>query len=56
MSNEQRAHDITMLYVELFSRSPEIDENGEYRIDPYLKYKEIYPTVLEKVNKDFPQK
>ena len=23
---------------------------------PYLKYKEIYPTVLEKVNKDFPQK
>lgn len=53
MSNEQRAHDITMLYVELFSRNPQIDENGEYEIDPYSKYCEIYPQVLEKINRDF---
>lgn len=56
MLNEERAHDITMLYVELFSKFPDIDENGENKIDPYSKYKEIYPKVLEKVNKDFPQK
>ena len=55
MSNEQRAHDITMLYVELFSKFPAPDENGETNIDPYLKYKEIYPVVLKKVNQDFPQ-
>lgn len=55
MSNEERAHDITMLYVELFSKFPAPDENGETKIDPYSKYKEIYPAVLENVNKDFSQ-
>lgn len=55
MSNEQRAHDITMLYVELFTNTTVPDKNGNYKIDPYGKYKEIYPAVLEKVNNDFPQ-
>lgn len=55
MSNEQRAHDITMLYVKLFTDTTLPDENGNINIDIYSKYKEIYPVVLEEVNKDFQQ-
>lgn len=55
MSNEQRAHDLTILYVELFSNHPVPDDNGSFNIDPYSKYLEIYPTILEKVNRDFPK-
>ena len=55
MSNEQRAHDITMLYVKLFTDTTLPDENGNIKIDIYSKYREIYPTVLDEVNKDFQQ-
>lgn len=55
MSNEQRAHDITMLYVKLFVNTTLPDENDNINIDIYSKYKEIYPVVLEEVNKDFQQ-
>jgi hypothetical protein len=55
LSNEQRAHDITMLYVKLFTNTTLPDENGNINIDIYSKYKEIYPVVLEEVNKDFQQ-
>ena len=55
MSNEQRAHDLTMLYVKLFTKFETPDENGTLKIDPYGKYKEIFPIMLETVNNDFPQ-
>ena len=55
MTNEQRAHDLTMLYVKIFTKTEPVDENGHVNLDPYSRYKEIYPVVLEKVNKDFPQ-
>ena len=55
MSNEQRAHDITMLYVQI-SMKPTFEElqSGQVNRDPYVIYMEIYPEVLEKVNRDFP--
>lgn len=54
MSNEQRAHDLTMLYVQE-SMKPTFEEMqpGEVTRDPYLIYKELYPEILEKVNRDF---
>lgn len=54
MSNEQRAHDITMLYVQI-SMKPSIEElqSGHIDRDPYKLYMEIYPKVLEKINRDF---
>lgn len=55
MSNEQRAHDITMLYVKIFTSVEKPDKNGNITLDPYTKYCEIYPIVLEKVNENFPQ-
>lgn len=55
MSNEQRAHDITMLYVKIFTSTAIPDKDGNYSIDPYSKYKEVYPAVLKEVIKDFPQ-
>lgn len=56
MSNEQRAHDITMLYVKLLLQTALPDEKGNINLNPYSKYKEIYPEILKEVNKDFPQK
>lgn len=55
MSNEQRAHDITMLYVRIFTNTTLLDKNGNCNLDPYSKYKEVYPVILEEINKDFPQ-
>lgn len=55
MSNEQRAHDITMLYVEIFTKTTVPDESGNINLNPYSRYKEIYPIILKEVNKDFPQ-
>ena len=55
MSNEQRAHDITMLYVKIFTNLEKPNENGNIALDPCTKYCEIYPTILEKVNENFPQ-
>ena len=54
MSNEQRAHDLTMLYVRIFINTQQPDENNNINIDPYSKYVELYPEILEKVNRDFP--
>lgn len=54
MSNEQRAHDLTLLYVELFANHPVPDKDGNFNVDPYSKYFEIYPAILKKVNQDFP--
>lgn len=53
MSNEQRAHDLTMFYLKLLCDFQQPNQDNEIELDPYSKYLEIYPTVLEKVNRDF---
>lgn len=61
MSNEQRAHDITMLYIRTLTNveykqalSNATDGMANLKIDFYEKYMEIYPNILELVNRDFP--
>lgn len=61
MSNEQRAHDLTMLYIKTLTNmeykqavSNVTDGQANLKIDFYEKYIEFYPKVLEVVNRDFP--
>lgn len=63
MSNEQRAHDLTMLYIKTITNAEyknainnASDGMANLKIDFYEKYMEIYPGILELVNRDFPQK
>lgn len=56
MTNEQRAHDIAMLYVQLLLKVQKSNDNNELVVDPYSKYLEVYPMILEKVNHDFSMK
>lgn len=54
MSNEQRAHDLTMFYIELLCKVKKPDENNNINLDPYSEYVRLYPEILEKVKHDFP--
>ena len=61
MSNEQRAHDLTMLYIKTLTNmkykqavSNVTDSQANLKIDFYEKCIEFYPKVLEVVNRDFP--
>lgn len=54
MSNEQRAHDLTMYYVKILCNMQRPDKDNTVKLDPYAKYVEIYAEILEKVNRDFP--
>lgn len=54
MSNEQRAHDLAMLYVELLCKVQQPDEDNILRLDPLAKYCELYPELLDKINEKFP--
>lgn len=54
MSNEQRAHDLALLYVELLCKFQEPDENRTLKLDPLSKYCEVYPKLLDTLNKKFP--
>lgn len=56
MSNEQRAHDLTMLYVKE-NLKPSFEElrTGKSTEDICDLYFKIYPKVLEKVNHAFPK-
>jgi|P827metagenome_2_1110787.scaffolds.fasta_scaffold24982_3 hypothetical protein len=58
--NELRAHDLTILYIQEMTRlktanaKSNSDSNAEVRIDYYSDYIELYPKMLEKINKQFP--
>lgn len=60
MSNEQRAHDLTMLYIKFMNDmnlkniANNSSDTAEYEVDFYNDYRRIYPEVLEKFNRDFP--
>lgn len=64
MSNEQRAHDLTMLYIktnvelnfksELSKAVNSNDNKIEFNLDYYQDYIALYPKILELVNRDFP--
>ena len=56
MSNEQRAHDLSLLYIELINNYKQPDESNNLEINPVKDYLEIYPKVLEAINCDFPLK
>lgn len=66
MSNEQRAHDLTMLYIktnanmkfknELSETLKSNNNKIDFKLDFYQDYISIYPKILELVNRDFPQK
>ena len=57
--NELRAHDLTILYIQEMTRlktanaKSNSDSNAEVRIDYYSDYIELYPKMLEKINKQF---
>lgn len=58
MSNEQRAHDLTMLYLNFMKdndlRSAIFNpKETVVEFDFYTQYRELYPKLLEKVNRDF---
>lgn len=54
MSNEQRAHDLCMMYINLLLKIKQPDENNEIKLDPLTEYAKLYPKLLEEVNKQFP--
>lgn len=47
MSNEQRAHDLTIACI---LKSKEIEPN-----DIYSEYKRIYNLAIQSINRDFPE-
>mgnify|MGYP004464052235 CR=1 FL=1 len=54
MSNEQRAHDLTMLYIQTINQYKSSTDTNELEInflDDYLHY---YPIVLEQLNESLP--
>lgn len=56
LSNEQRAHDITLMAMSYLLKTNALvvtDENGEYRVDLYAEYKSLYEMNLESVMRDF---
>lgn len=66
MNNEQRAHDLTILYVKFMTDinlkstiancKNTSSDTIECNVDFYNEYCKLYPQILEKVNRDFPIK
>ena len=54
MSNEQRAHDLTMFYIKMYYDFQKPSENGRFEFDAINKYVELYPQVLKQINIAFP--
>lgn len=54
MNNEQRAHDLTMLYVKLLCDTNNVNKDNIIEYNPMDKYCEFYPKVLAEVNEKFP--
>ena len=61
MTNEQRAHDLTLLITEYAMKNPQTitdgtvsnDGKGSFNLDIYKFYKEHYIQILEDFNRDF---
>ncbi|MCR5199623.1 MAG: hypothetical protein K6C38_00760 [Saccharofermentans sp.] len=57
--NEKRAHDLTLLYIQETNRlkiaeaKSTSDKPAEVRMDFYSDYIELYPRILEIINKHF---
>ena len=50
MSNEQRAHDLTMLYIEIINKYKQSSDNDKIEINLVEDYLKFYPIVLEQIN------
>ena len=46
MSNEQRAHDLTMFYVKMYYDFSKPCEDGHFEFDAISKYAELYPELF----------
>lgn len=55
MNNEQRAHDLTMLYVKLLCDTQGVNRDNVIEYNPMGKYCEFYPKVLAECNEHFPK-
>lgn len=53
MSNEQRAHDIAIATLNLYTTAPE-NYAPDGKIDLFAKYKEAYAAALTACEKHFP--
>lgn len=59
MDKEQRAHDITLMYIQNSLDNPEnipdsfYHEDGSVTFDIYQIYKGVYSEILKLVNEDF---
>ena len=49
MSNEQRAHDLTMLYLSKIIDISNISDKNELEISMIEKYLHFYPIILEQL-------
>lgn len=50
MSNEQRAHDLTMFYVKMYYDFQKPLKNGQFEFDAISKYVELYNEILRQMN------
>lgn len=50
MSNEQRAHDLTMFYIKMHYDFQKPTKDGNFEFDAVNKYVELYPQILEQIN------
>lgn len=53
MSNEQRAHDLTMFYVKMYYDSKRLSGKN-FKYDAISEYVKLYPEVLKQMNIVFP--
>lgn len=54
MTNEQRAHDLCLIYINLLMKIKQPNENNEIALDPLTEYSKLYPDLLERINELFP--
>ena len=58
LTNEQRAHDLAIALIPTVLTSKidtkELDENGNLHRDVFKMYLDLYYSILEPLNKEFP--
>lgn len=50
MSNEQRAHDLTILYIEMLNKLKQSNNSNQLEINLLEDYLHFYPIVLEQLS------
>lgn len=50
LSNEQRAHDLTMFYVKMHYDFQKPSEHGRFEFDAISEYVKLYPEILRQMN------